>query len=276
MFERSTYDRPRFGFGSTGLSTFIRWMIIINVVMFLLQHVWGGMTVALGLSPRLFFADFPNRLYQVFTYMFLHGGFFHIFFNMLVLWMFGTEIEFMWGTRTFGRFYLIGGLAGALFTLMFQPGQTAVTIGASAAIYGVMVAYWLMFPQRYVIIFPLFIPVKVKWAIPGFMLLGFFFAGPGVARWAHLGGAVWGLAYLKLDWRLMRWGGALKNLRRRRQEAKLEKRRRQAEDVMRRVDQILDRINEVGIENLTPEERKFLEEASSELAGREKRSENSR
>ena len=102
------------------------------------------------------------------------------------------------------------------------------------------------------------------------MLISFLASDISVAHMAHLGGALFGLAYLKLDWRLFSFGRRFKNLRYKRAEAKLQKNREKAEDVMKKVDSILDRINEVGIENLTKSERKFLEEASSELANRKR------
>ncbi|MCX6835368.1 MAG: rhomboid family intramembrane serine protease [candidate division Zixibacteria bacterium] len=249
---------------------FIKWMLIINGGVQVLQLLLRGqMEVLFGLTPQQFFADFPRLVYQLGTYMFLHlpsFPFFHLLFNMLSLWMFGTEIERTWGSRSFAKFYLLAGVAGGLLTLVVTPSSLGPVIGASGAIYGVLVAYWLMFPNRSMFFFPIPIPLKVKWAIPGFMLLGLLFAGGDVAHAAHLGGALFGLLYLKLDWRLLRPGNWIKNLRYERQLAKLERNRRQAESIMKRVDSILDKINEVGIENLTPEERRILEEASSRLS----------
>lgn len=240
-------------------------MLIANGGIFLLQNVYPQLTMTLGLVPAQFFSEFPNKLFQPFTYMFLHGGFGHLFFNLFALWMFGTEIEYTWGSRSFGRFYLLAGFFGAMLTLIFHPGQMGPTIGASAAIYGVMIAYWIMFPNRMLYIYFVF-PVKVKWAVPGFMLLGFFFSGGNIAHMAHLGGALFALFYLKADWRWLSLGAKIKNLRRGRQEAKLEQNRQRAEDVMKRVDSILDKINEVGLENLSKEEKKFLEKASSNMS----------
>ncbi|MEA2030865.1 MAG: rhomboid family intramembrane serine protease, partial [candidate division Zixibacteria bacterium] len=217
------------------------------------------------LSPEAFFGEFPNRLYQPITYMFLHGGFWHIFFNMFILWMFGTEIEFTWGSRSFGKFYILAGLAGAALTLAVHSSQSIPVIGASAAIYGVLIAYWLMFPHRMLYIYFLF-PVKVKWAIPAIMLLGFLVGGANTAHMAHLGGALFALVYLKPDWRMQRIPRFFRNFQRRRKEAKFEKNRQKAEDIMKHVDDILDKINEVGIENISPAERKMLEEASSHLS----------
>lgn len=263
------YDnRPRrrsLGFGPGRLSPFIKVMVVSNILIFIIQRFYPELTLFLGLTPAKFFLEFPNLLYQPLTYMFLHGSIGHIFFNLFALWMFGTEIEYTLGTKAFARFYLLAGLAGAFLTLLVNSSQPHPIIGASAAIYGVLVAYWVMFPNRYLYIYFLF-PVKVKWAIPGMMLLGFLFAAGNIAHLAHLGGAVFGLLYLKMDWRWAYLKRPLKSFRSRRQETKIEKNRQRAEDIMKRVDAILDKINEVGIENISKSDRKFLEEASSQLS----------
>ncbi len=263
----SGYGRRGFGIGPGAISPFIKWMIVLDVIVFIIQNIYPQMTVTLGLSPREFFQDFPNKLYQPLTYMFLHGGLGHIFFNMFALWMFGTEVEFTWGSKRFGRFYLLAGLAGAVLSMAVKSSQIAPIIGASAAIYGVLAAYWVMFPERYLYIYFL-IPIKVKWAIPGIMLLGFLFGGANIAHFAHLGGALFGLLYMKADWRWLHLGDKFKQYKYSRQSSKVEKNRQRAEEIMRRVDEILDKINEVGIENISKEDRKFLEEASSKLAGK--------
>lgn len=264
--QNSTFGRSGgFGIGPGLLTPFIKTMLIANTAVFIIQYFYPPLTTLAGLNPARFFSDFPNLLYQPFTYMFLHGSIGHIFFNMFALWMFGTEIEATWGSRRFGKFYLISGLAGGILTLAIYPGQAVPTVGASGAIYGVLIAYWIMFPNRYLYLWFLF-PVKVKWAIPGFMLLGFLFSGGNIAHMAHLGGAIYALAYMKLDWRIFAWSKRIKTLKYKRQTAKLEKNRQQAEDIMKRVDDILDKINEVGIENISKADRKFLEEASSRLS----------
>ena len=252
-------------FGPGILPPFIKVMIIANVIIFIIQKFYPPLMLHLGLVPARFFADFPNLVYQPLTYMFLHGSLGHIFFNMFALWMFGTEIERNWGARVFSRFYLLAGLAGALLCLMFNASQPYPIIGASAAIYGILAAYWVMFPNRQLYIYFLF-PVKVKWAIPGMMLLGFLFSAGNIAHWAHLGGVLFGLIYVKIDRRWNFLSTWLNRRHHRRQEVKLDRNRRQTEDVMKRIDTILDKINEVGIENISKSDRKFLEEASSELA----------
>jgi len=256
--------------GPGSISPVIKYLIIGNAILFIIQGLSSlSLTRYLGLTPALFFSDFPNFLFQPITYMFLHGGFFHILFNMFALWMFGTEIEYTWGGKRFFRYYIYCGLGGAFLSLVFNYNMTAPIVGASGAIYGILVAYWLMFPDRYILIFFMF-PMKVRWAIPLFGLINFVAAGPGVAHLAHLGGALVGLIYLKADWRLSRLANPFKTLRYKQKSAKLKKNRQKAEEIMRRVDRILDKINEVGIENISREDRKFLEEASEILSKKDK------
>jgi membrane associated rhomboid family serine protease len=270
----ATQGSPTIGPGA--ITPCIKWLLIANAVMYVLQYLprlvsgFPDLTHALGLTPSQFLQSFPVSIYQVFTYMFLHAGLAHIFFNMLALWMFGTEIEQTWGTRSFARFYVICGLAGALGTLIVFPNQAIPTIGASGAIWGILVAYWLMFPDRHLYLY-FVLPLKVRWAIPGLLLLSIFTAGEQVAHMAHIGGAVCGFLYLKVDWRWNRLSRKIKDLRYRRAEAKLEKRREEAEEIMKKVDAILDKINAVGLDNLTKAERKYLDEASSHLKHRQNR-----
>jgi membrane associated rhomboid family serine protease len=160
----------------------------------------------LGLTP----ADVLQhaRVWQVVTYMFLHGNMGHIFFNMLALWMFGTELERMWGTRFFLRYYFATGIAAAVSTIVFSMAPTAITanlydtttIGASGAIFGLLLAYGLTFPNRPLLIFLLF-PVPAKYAVMIFggieLLLSIGDVGGSIAHITHLGGLAAGYAMLR-------------------------------------------------------------------------------
>jgi membrane associated rhomboid family serine protease len=261
---------PGVRIGPGSISPVIKYLIIINAGVFLIQNlVSHSFTLKLGLTPALFFKDFPNYLYQPITYMFLHGGLFHLFFNMFALWMFGTEIEYAWRSKPFLKFYFYCGLGGALLSLIFNSGLSMPIVGASGAIYGGLIAYWLMFPDRYLLIFFMF-PMRVRYAIPLFAIINFLAAGGNVAHLAHLGGAIVGLIYLKLDWRLASPLRFFKSLKYNRKAVKLEKKRQKAEEIMKRVDKILDKINEVGIENISREDKDFLEEASQILSRKDK------
>jgi membrane associated rhomboid family serine protease len=191
-------------FGPGPLTPAIKLLIAVNVAAFLVTLIVPAVTQPLGLRP----ADFVERLYlwQLVTYMFLHGGIFHILFNMLALWMFGVELERMWGSRYFTRFYFVSGTGAALTTLVvsFLPGlgddvYYAVTIGASGAVYGVLLAYALYFPHRPIYMYFVF-PIPAKYfvmIIGAISLLASMGGGGGVAHTAHLGGLVAAYLYLK-------------------------------------------------------------------------------
>jgi len=196
-------QRRRVQFGPGLLSPFIKVMLLVNGGVFVLQYIWPQLTGIAGLSPARFFADFPNLLYQPFTYMFLHGGFFHLFFNMFALWMFGTEIETTWGTRRFAKFYLLAGLAGALLVLMVNYDQPQPVIGASGAIAGVLGAYILLYPKRPVRVLMFITIIRLPavvvigaWFILQLMSSLAIFSGTaetgGIAYLAHVGGFVTG------------------------------------------------------------------------------------
>jgi membrane associated rhomboid family serine protease len=185
----------------------VKLLIIVNVSMFVLQMI-GQMTGThflvsyLGLVPA--FVTYELMVWQFVTYMFLHGGIFHLFFNMLTLFMFGNDLERYWGTPRFLKYYFITGIGAGLCSWIVAPGSRAVIIGASGAIYGLLLAYGLLYPNRIIYLNFLF-PVKVKWLVIFMGAMAFFSSvtggSPGVAHVAHLGGMVVGLVFLKSkDW----------------------------------------------------------------------------
>src|SRR5690606_12189968 len=107
-------------------------------------------------------------LWQLATYMFLHGGFMHILFNMFALWMFGGELERTWGTRPFVRFYLVCGIGAGITTVLATPGSVIPTIGASGAVYGILLAYGILFPDRIIYLY-MILPIKAKYFV---MIIG--------------------------------------------------------------------------------------------------------
>jgi len=137
--------------------------------------------------------------------MFLHGGFGHIFFNMFALWMFGMELERTWGTREFIKYYFLTGIAAGVSSLLWNWGSPYPTIGASGAVYGILAAYALFFPDRYVYLYFLF-PIKMKYLaliLGGIEFLSMY-QNDGIAHIAHLGGMVVGYFYLRH--RYKHWG----------------------------------------------------------------------
>jgi len=189
------YNSPGFSFM---LPPAIKNLILANVAVFILQVLAPGLVSVyfFGLVPALVIKKL--FIWQLVTYMFLHGGFGHIFFNMFALWMFGVALERTWGTKEFLRFYFITGVAAAISTTLFNWGSPIPTIGASGAIYGVLVAFTLFFPDEYVYLYFLF-HIKMKYLA---LILGImeFISAPyqdGVAHVAHLGGMVVGYFYLR-------------------------------------------------------------------------------
>jgi membrane associated rhomboid family serine protease len=202
----------RFGGGS--LPPMVKYLLIANGGVFLLQLMLPpAFTRTLALVPYDISHSF--HIWQFFTYMFLHGGFFHIAFNMFALWMFGSDIEREWGGREFLKFYLLCGVGAGVINFLLTMNSPVPVIGASGAIYGVLVAYAMMYPNRMIYIYFLF-PIKVKYLVIGFAAIEFISswnrAGDGVAHFAHLGGMLIGYLYLKSDWRLPRLAGKFKSV----------------------------------------------------------------
>jgi membrane associated rhomboid family serine protease len=194
-----------YSFGPGPLTPAIKIIVIVNVAVFLVEWVIPGNAIrnAFGLQPAAVLESL--RVWQPFTYMFLHGGIFHILFNMLALWMFGVELERMWGPRFFTKYYFVTGLGAAATTMIlaFLPGAfgnqlyNSLTIGASGAVYGVLLAYALYFPNRPIYMYFVF-PIPAKYFV---MIIGAISllssTGGGVAHTAHLGGLIAGYLYLK-------------------------------------------------------------------------------
>ena len=208
-----------YAFGPGPVSPAVKWIIIANVVMFLVS-MFVDLTSYLGLVPQQVVER--GWVWQLATYMFLHGGAAHILFNMLGVWMFGTELERLWGTRFFTRFYALTGVGAALTVLavgllpfdVTRSTYYAATIGASGALYGLLMAFAIYYPDRPILMFLLFpVPAKYFVVIVGALA---FLAGPGgdISNAAHLGGLIFGYFYLRggrgglsaeLKYRYLKW-----------------------------------------------------------------------
>lgn len=252
----------------------IKGLLIANAAVFALQillavPVWQAFGVRiediLGLRPE--WAIERGWVWQPLTYMFLHGGLFHLLLNMFVLWMFGAEIERYWGTSRFLKYYVVCGLGAAAASFVFN--YHSVVIGASGAVLGVLLAFGMLFPDRYIYLWFL-LPIRAKYLVAGLAALEILYLvsqpGGGIARAAHVGGMLAGFLYLKwgfgsspLDRIAARW-------RRRRLDVveggsggggRLDRRR-----LEREIDRILDKISEHGLDSLTDEEARILDEAS--------------
>jgi membrane associated rhomboid family serine protease len=198
-------SQSSFSFGPGPISTALKVIIGVNVALFLLTTIMPQLRIELGLVPMWVVTRL--HVWQLVTYMFIHAGAFHILFNMLALWMFGAELERVWGTRNFLKFYFVTGIGAGMLTVLvsllpFAPVAQLYAsdiVGASGAVYGLLLAYALYFPDRPVYMYFLFpIPAKVFVAIMGAIALlsSISGSGGGVANATHLGGLV--VAYLSL------------------------------------------------------------------------------
>ena len=192
-----TYYRYRFSFGY-GLTPMIKNLMIIMGAVYLLQMVFNGwINYYFGLIPVLVWKKY--YLWQLATYIFLHGGITHILFNLLALWMFGGELESLWGSRKFLRYFLFCGIGAGICTVILTPYQFIPVIGASGAIYGILLAFGWLFPNRLIYIYFLF-PIPAKYMVIIFGLIELFSSmqgtGGGIAHLTHLGGLLFGLVYM--------------------------------------------------------------------------------
>ncbi|UCC94886.1 MAG: rhomboid family intramembrane serine protease [Candidatus Omnitrophota bacterium] len=249
----------------------VKILIIINAAAFLLMRIFDGFGwfIFFGLVPRLVFSKF--MVWQLATYMFLHADFLHILFNMLMLWFFAPAIERAWGRKQFLFYYFFTGIAAGLCSFIVSPGSAVPVIGASGAIYGILVAYAVMFPETIVLLFFLF-PVKIKYAIWIFAAVNLYgalsslgtlsFSGGGIAYFAHLGGGLFGYLYLKHEWIRMKLIGPKFGRIRFWQQAGSKRRRNPQENLNQQVDRILEKISKYGMDSLTEREKRVLKHKS--------------
>jgi len=258
------------------ITPWVKRLLIANVVVFLIT------TVNQDFFFR-WFAFIPSRVltqpWGAITYMFLHGGFMHLLLNMLVLFFFGPPLEARWGSREFIKFYLLCGLGGVGLSFVFAPSSWIV--GASAAIYGLMLAFAMQWPEALIYVWGIF-PVKAKWLVGVLFVVSLMSAvgdgGGNIAHFAHLGGIVTGFLYLRRHGSPSRGrSGARRGVRVRRmaivprkeepagaesEEPRREEYARDEESILDEVDRILDKISAEGMTSLTNEERETLDHVS--------------
>ncbi len=260
------------------LTPVVKKLMIVNVAVFLFQTVAGWIwphtiEYQFGLSHEGLIHQF--KLWQLFTYMFLHGGFLHIFFNLFTLWMFSGELEEYWGSARFLRYYLISGvgaglcIAGMNYFIYLRYGMSPVTLGASGAVYAILLAYGMTWPNRQVLLYFLF-PVKMKYLVLIFGLFEFFGTinsaggGSNVSHIGHLGGLLSGfilIQQMRSRASTRARGGAgpigrlLKKIRISRKKKQI-KTRIEAKEI---IDTLLEKIAKNGMRSLTSEERRKLE-----------------
>jgi len=290
-----------------GFSVFppvIKNLLIINVVVFFIQMLASNLMVGgrpLGLILNIWFALNPIgdgynfQIWQLITYQFMHADFTHILFNMFALWMFGMEIENILGSKKFLYYYLICGIAAGFAQLFIAPlfSAPAITIGASGAVFGVMIAFAMLFPDRHIFLYFL-IPIRAKYLIGFLFVLEIFWigdAGSNVAHLAHLGGALAGFLFImfdkKIDVPLKRmlnisgyrkdktfnnpFSGLSDKFKKRSQNIEdanyydLNQKKEGEEISKAEIDANLDKIRPSGYQNLSEHEKKVLFEASKKM-----------
>jgi membrane associated rhomboid family serine protease len=299
------------------IPTMTKNLLVINILAFLaswvLQRSGVDLNALLGLH---FFKASDFHFYQFFTYMFLHGGFTHILFNMFALWMFGSVIERVWGPKKFLFYYIVCGVGAGIVQEMAQYGSYLyqgladyqyvsmggarismdsyinlwTTIGASGAVYGILLAFGMIFPNERMFIIPFPFPIKAKWLIVGYIAIELFSAmsgpGDGVAHMAHLGGMLFGYLLIRY-WRnhpdssqpfgrsygqeffdnlRRKYEDRQHNQRMHAEQTRWEERRRETDEEynvrqkqnQEEIDAILDKIRKSGYDSLTKEEKKKL------------------
>jgi membrane associated rhomboid family serine protease len=208
------YQRTNPFRGNNLLPPVLKYLLIINVAIFVIQNFFIGYHSSANAMIQSYFALQPLGTnptgpgfgsfypWQLISYQFLHDGFMHVGFNMFALWMFGAELETLWGSKKFLFYYLLSGIGAGLAQLFISPLLTEVgpTIGASGAVYGILLAFGLTFPKRPIFMFPLFIPIPARIFVLGYAVIELYSGitgSDGVAHFAHLGGAATGFLLLR-------------------------------------------------------------------------------
>ena len=247
------------------MTPWVQRLLLANVVMYFVTRLSPELFQLLGLVP---FAV-PFRPWTLVTYMFLHGGFTHILFNMLMLFFFGPRLEERLGSRTFIWFYLACGVGGALLSFMTPFSQI---VGASGAIFGVVVGFARYWPREDIYIWGI-LPIQARllaiFMVASSLFAGFAGAQDGIAHFAHLGGLVAGWVFLKSWERRRRQRVVRRPAARPRMSGVREADVVQSWEAIPReglheinreeVDYLLAKVRKMGVGSLTPEQRAFLD-----------------
>jgi membrane associated rhomboid family serine protease len=252
----------------------IKVLISINFVIFILQTLSRSESLffpLFGLVPKLVWSE--KMIWQPVTYLFFHGGIWHVLINMFVLWMFGSELERLWGKNHFLKFYFITGVGSGLATMLVNVQSITPVVGASGAVYGVLLAYGLTYPNRTVYLYGI-IPIKSLWFVLGIGFIAFMSSFDNmsqVSHVTHLSGMLIGYFMIKKPIKLK---GLWFQLRKKTLEYQIQREEKELSKnfiVEQDINQILDKINQEGFDSLTEEEQERLYKGSQSLSkGRKK------
>ena len=264
-------SKQRFNYPSFTMPSGVKFLLIINIIVFIIMEFSGEKSFLIrffGLVPSLVWRKL--EVWQIITYLFLHGDWIHILFNMFVLWMFGKDLEVLWGKNEFLLFYFVCGAGAGLITVLFGINSIVPVVGASGAIYGLLVAYGFTYPNRIVYLYGFF-PLKVKYMVLCLGVIAFFASlsasQSNVSHITHLSGMIIGFIIVSFD---MNCKGLKMWFLRLRLKHIIPKSSEKNDDIVNmkeRVDEILDKLNDSGWEGLTDQEEKYLTQASKRLFG---------
>ena len=260
----------------------VKWLIIVNVAVWLLQIFIPPLTEFLALDGH---KVVRGQVWRLLTSAFCHSTskILHIVFNLWILFMFGCRMERKYGSREFLYFYLVAAIVSsfAFIALDFATNLKATAVGASGAVMGVTMLFALWFPREKILLF-LVIPVEIRWVVLALVIFDLlpvvlqFVNGyqDGIAHAAHLGGLAFGFLYYARQWNLESRLGSLGGLVKNKEDVRkveVKRERKKADEkvaVKQRVDQLLDKVSRDGIGSLTDEEREFLLKASKDYGSR--------
>lgn len=265
------------------LTPVVKKLLILNAAIFIIQQIVGRFqpdTMELFLGLHHLGLVHELKLWQILTYMFLHGGWFHILFNLLGIWMFAGELEQLWGSSLFIRYYLSSGIGAGMFIALMNYYLYAkyqvdpVTIGASGAIFAILLAYGWTWPNRQVLLY-FIIPIKVKYFVGIFGLIALFGTlstasgtGGNISHIGHVGGLISGLIFILIHMRKTDTPTNVKNetadnvISRAMKKWRLNKKKKEIKtriQAKKIIDALLEKIARQGMSSLSQKERKDLE-----------------
>ena len=263
-----------FSYRPTLFTNAIKILVSVNFGIFVLQTISNAEALffpLFGLVPKMVWSEL--MIWQPITYLFFHGGIWHVLINMFVLWMFGSELERIWGKHRFLKFYFITGIGSGLITMFFSLKSMTPIIGASGAVYGVLLAYGLTYPNRQIYLYGI-IPIKSIWFVIGIGFIAFMSSFNNlsqVSHITHLSGMLIGYLMLKrpFHWRTFWFSIRKKTLEY--QVLQKEKKLSHIQKIEHDVDIILDKINREGFDKLSKDEQDQLYEGSRSLSRHKKK-----
>ena len=270
-------NRGNFSYNSSLFSEAIKVLITVNFLIYVLQTISGPNVASdlwrlFGLVPKQIWSDL--MLWQPFTYLFFHDSNpWHVLMNMFVLWMFGTELERLWGREGFVKYYFITGVGSGIITGCISPNSLIPLIGASGAVFGIILAYGITFPNRTIYLWGI-VPIRSIVFVIFIGVLSLFStinSTSNVSHVTHLAGMIIGYTFLKRKWRL---GSIVFYIRKKIIEYQIfreEKKVFYNKKLENNIDILLDKINKSGFESLSPDEEKELYENSKIISKSKKK-----